>query len=78
MQVALAILGSMLVYSFRSIMNIDKDLIFEQWLASPSCTELETIVFDWASEMLGLSPSFLNSSGIGGGCFQVCGHPLLM
>lgn len=44
----------------------------EQWLASPSCTELESIVFDWASQMLGLSPSFLNSSGVGGGCFQVC------
>ncbi|KAE9408645.1 hypothetical protein BT96DRAFT_913791 [Gymnopus androsaceus JB14] len=40
------------------------------WLASPSCTELESIVFDWASQMLGLSPSFLNSSGVGGGCFQ--------
>ncbi|KAJ3780552.1 hypothetical protein GGU10DRAFT_141191 [Lentinula aff. detonsa] len=40
------------------------------WLASPSCTELESIVLDWASQMLGLSPSFLNSSGVGGGCFQ--------
>lgn len=26
--------------------------------------------------MLGLSPSFLNSSGVGGGCFQVCILPL--
>ncbi|KAJ3838901.1 hypothetical protein F5878DRAFT_641590, partial [Lentinula raphanica] len=38
---------------------------------SPSCTELESIVLDWASQMLGLSSSFnLNSSGIGGGYFQ--------
>jgi aromatic-L-amino-acid/L-tryptophan decarboxylase len=40
------------------------------WLASPSCTELESIVLDWASQMLGLSPSFLNSSGVGGSCLQ--------
>ncbi|KAJ3880065.1 pyridoxal phosphate-dependent transferase [Lentinula edodes] len=40
------------------------------WLSSPSCTELESIVLDWASKMLGLSSSFLNASGVGGGCFQ--------
>ncbi|KAJ7594599.1 pyridoxal phosphate-dependent transferase [Mycena floridula] len=40
------------------------------WSASPACTELEIIVMDWAAQMLGLSPAFYNSSGIGGGCLQ--------
>jgi aromatic-L-amino-acid decarboxylase len=36
------------------------------WLASPACTELEAVVMDWAAKLLGLSPAFLNSSGVGG------------
>ncbi|KAF5345346.1 hypothetical protein D9758_008462 [Tetrapyrgos nigripes] len=40
------------------------------WAASPSCTELESIVLDWAAQMFGLSPAFLNSSGTGGSCIQ--------
>ncbi|THU89379.1 hypothetical protein K435DRAFT_781667 [Dendrothele bispora CBS 962.96] len=40
------------------------------WIASPSCTELETIVLDWAAQMFGLGPAFFNSSGKGGACFQ--------
>ncbi|KAF9268742.1 PLP-dependent transferase, partial [Marasmius fiardii PR-910] len=40
------------------------------WTASPSCTELETVVMDWAAQMLGLDPVFYNSSGVGGGCLQ--------
>ncbi|KAF8635193.1 hypothetical protein AX17_003969 [Amanita inopinata Kibby_2008] len=40
------------------------------WFASPACTELEMIVMDWAAQLLGLSPAFLNSSGIGGGAIQ--------
>lgn len=75
MQAVSAIPASMFV-SFTLSWLIEKDLISEQWLASPSCTELESIVFDWASQMLGLSSSFLNSSGVGGGCFQVCTLPL--
>ncbi len=42
-----------------------------QWAASPACTELEMIVMDWSAKLLGLSPDFLNTSGIGGGCIQV-------
>ncbi|KAF9017992.1 hypothetical protein BDZ89DRAFT_1140313 [Hymenopellis radicata] len=41
------------------------------WAASPACTELEMIVMDWSAKLLGLSPDFLNTSGIGGGCIQV-------
>ncbi|KAL0072735.1 hypothetical protein AAF712_000498 [Marasmius tenuissimus] len=40
------------------------------WTASPSCTELEIIVMDWAAQMLGLDRSFYNASGVGGGCLQ--------
>ncbi|KAF8198043.1 pyridoxal phosphate-dependent transferase, partial [Pholiota molesta] len=40
------------------------------WSCSPACTELEVIVMDWAANLLGLSPAFNNSSGIGGGCIQ--------
>ncbi|PPQ98397.1 hypothetical protein CVT24_004076 [Panaeolus cyanescens] len=40
------------------------------WLASPACTELETIVIDWAADLLGLASEFKNDSGIGGGVFQ--------
>ena len=28
------------------------------WAASPSCTELETIVLDWLAKMLNLPPNF--------------------
>ncbi|KAF8629833.1 hypothetical protein AX15_003200 [Amanita polypyramis BW_CC] len=40
------------------------------WSSSPACTELEVIVMDWAAQLLGLSPAFLNSSGVGGGVIQ--------
>ncbi|KAF8070404.1 pyridoxal phosphate-dependent transferase [Lyophyllum atratum] len=40
------------------------------WTSSPACTELEALVMDWACRLLGLSPEFLNSSGIGGGALQ--------
>ncbi|KJA20004.1 hypothetical protein HYPSUDRAFT_88967 [Hypholoma sublateritium FD-334 SS-4] len=40
------------------------------WSCSPACTELEVIVMDWAAKLLGLSPDFYNSSGVGGGCIQ--------
>ncbi|KAK2464196.1 hypothetical protein APHAL10511_003653 [Amanita phalloides] len=40
------------------------------WSASPACTELEIIVMDWGAQLLGLSPTFLHSSGIGGGAIQ--------
>ena len=29
------------------------------WAASPSCTELETIVLEWLAKMLDLPPNFL-------------------
>jgi aromatic-L-amino-acid decarboxylase len=32
---------------------------------------LEIIVMDWAAQLLGLGPAFMNSSGVGGGCIQV-------
>lgn len=28
-------------------------------------------MLDWAADMLGLAPAFLNSSGVGGGSIQV-------
>ncbi|TFK44455.1 pyridoxal phosphate-dependent transferase [Crucibulum laeve] len=40
------------------------------WSNSPACTELEAIVMDWAAQLLGLSPAFMNASGVGGGCLQ--------
>ena len=43
----------------------------KQWLASPACTELETIVIDWAANLFGLDHGFTNASGIGGGAIQV-------
>ncbi|GLB37364.1 putative pyridoxal-dependent decarboxylase conserved domain containing protein [Lyophyllum shimeji] len=40
------------------------------WTSSPACTELEAITMDWACQLLGLSPDFMNSSGVGGGAIQ--------
>ncbi|KAF8220587.1 hypothetical protein L208DRAFT_747020 [Tricholoma matsutake] len=40
------------------------------WSASPACTELEVLVMDWAAQLFGLSPAFLNASGVGGGVIQ--------
>lgn len=46
------------------------------WLCSPACTELETIVLDWVAKMLGLDDVFLStggrqdSRGTGGGVIQ--------
>ena len=42
-----------------------------KWSSSPACTELESIVLDWAAQLLGLNSAFYNSSGIGGGVIQV-------
>jgi len=39
------------------------------WLCSPACTELETVVLDWVARMLGLPDVFL-SEGEGGGVIQ--------
>jgi aromatic-L-amino-acid decarboxylase len=32
---------------------------------------------DWAAQLLGLSPAFMNASGVGGGCIQVQSCSLL-
>ncbi|KAI0826139.1 pyridoxal phosphate-dependent transferase [Irpex lacteus] len=40
------------------------------WACSPACTELESIVMDWAARLFGLADHFLNSSGVGGGVIQ--------
>ncbi|PPQ95321.1 hypothetical protein CVT26_008166 [Gymnopilus dilepis] len=40
------------------------------WSSSPACTELENIVMDWSADLLGLSSSFHNASGVGGGVIQ--------
>ncbi|KAI6148331.1 pyridoxal phosphate-dependent transferase [Pisolithus tinctorius] len=40
------------------------------WSASPACTELETVVMDWAAKMLGLDSTFHNSANVGGGVIQ--------
>src|SRR4029434_3446565 len=39
------------------------------WATSPACTELETHVFDWLVQMLGLPEKFLSTS-TGGGVIQ--------
>jgi len=39
------------------------------WICSPACTELETIVLDWMARLLELPEKFL-SSGVGGGVIQ--------
>ncbi|RHZ43391.1 putative aromatic-L-amino-acid decarboxylase [Aspergillus thermomutatus] len=42
------------------------------WLCSPACTELETIVMDWMAKALGLPECFFSSSeNKGGGVIQV-------
>ncbi|KAA1472514.1 hypothetical protein DENSPDRAFT_821425 [Dentipellis sp. KUC8613] len=40
------------------------------WFASPACTELESVVMDWAAKMFGLDRTFHNISEIGGGVIQ--------
>jgi aromatic-L-amino-acid decarboxylase len=37
------------------------------WLCSPACTELETIVMDWMAKAMGLPETFLSKSANGGG-----------
>lgn len=39
------------------------------WVASPACTELETIVVDWLRKLCGLPETF-SPSGMGGGIIQ--------
>jgi aromatic-L-amino-acid decarboxylase len=46
-------------------------LTVAQWSASPACTELEAVMMDWSAKLFGLSPAFLNTSGVGGGVLQV-------
>ncbi|KAL4894687.1 pyridoxal phosphate-dependent transferase [Aspergillus ambiguus] len=42
------------------------------WLCSPACTELETIVMDWMAQALGLPKCFMSDSeNKGGGVIQV-------
>ncbi|RJE23283.1 aromatic-L-amino-acid decarboxylase [Aspergillus sclerotialis] len=37
------------------------------WLCSPACTELETVMMDWVAQALGLPQCFLSTSENGGG-----------
>ena len=37
------------------------------WLCSPACTELETVVLDWLCQALGLPSAYLSTSQQGGG-----------
>lgn len=37
------------------------------WLCSPACTELETVVLDWLAQALGLPDTYLSTSHQGGG-----------
>ncbi|KAI4221933.1 MAG: hypothetical protein L6R36_006535 [Xanthoria steineri] len=37
------------------------------WLCSPACTELETVVLDWLCHLLHLPASYLSTSATGGG-----------
>ncbi|KUL84149.1 hypothetical protein ZTR_07185 [Talaromyces verruculosus] len=41
------------------------------WICSPACTELETVIMDWVAKALGLPECFLSTSGNrGGGVIQ--------
>ncbi|KAJ5579626.1 uncharacterized protein N7459_005611 [Penicillium hispanicum] len=41
------------------------------WLCSPACTEMETIVMDWVAKALGLPECFMSTSeNLGGGVIQ--------
>jgi hypothetical protein len=42
-----------------------------KWSSSPACTELEAVVMHWAARLLGLSSTFMNKTGIGGGVIMV-------
>jgi len=37
------------------------------WLCSPACTELETVVLDWLAQAFDLPPAFHSNSSTGGG-----------
>lgn len=55
-------LGDMLSTAFN--------VIGFSWVASPACTELETIVMDWLGKLYGLPEAFMSTSGKGGGVIQ--------
>jgi aromatic-L-amino-acid decarboxylase len=40
------------------------------WVTSPACTELETLMLDWMTELLGLPERFHSQSPTGGGVIQ--------
>lgn len=41
------------------------------WICSPACTELETVIMDWVAKALGLPECFLSTSeNLGGGVIQ--------
>ncbi|GAA5948455.1 hypothetical protein JCM21900_002712 [Sporobolomyces salmonicolor] len=51
------------------------------WLCSPACTELESVVMDWVAKLIGLNESWWNEGKVGGGvimgsasesCLTVC------
>ncbi|GAA5945127.1 uncharacterized protein JCM15063_006528 [Sporobolomyces koalae] len=37
------------------------------WLCSPACTELESVVMDWVAKLLGFNEGWMNQGGVGGG-----------
>jgi len=41
------------------------------WLCSPACTELESVVMDWVAKMLGFNEGWMNAGGVGGGIIMV-------
>ncbi|GAA6003303.1 hypothetical protein JCM10207_001852 [Rhodosporidiobolus poonsookiae] len=40
------------------------------WLCSPACTELESVVTDWFAKLLGFNKSWLNAGKVAGGIIQ--------
>ncbi|BGP13544.1 hypothetical protein JCM10213v2_001470 [Rhodosporidiobolus nylandii] len=40
------------------------------WLCSPACTELESVVTDWVAKLLGFNESWLNAGKVAGGVIQ--------
>ncbi|GAA5965238.1 hypothetical protein JCM3765_006365 [Sporobolomyces pararoseus] len=37
------------------------------WLCSPACTELESVVMDWVAKLLGFNEGWMNAGQVGGG-----------
>ncbi|GAA5976910.1 hypothetical protein JCM11641_002193 [Rhodosporidiobolus odoratus] len=48
------------------------------WLCSPACTELESVVMDWVAKLLGLDETWWNEGKVAGGVIQGSAHESLL